>query len=672
MEHDLMSIILKYFDCFGTNFNFYTERNRKFYTPLGGVLTLLSFIFGIIIFIYINIDDFLLKNPNSTTSTIKESYRNIKFREEKIWIPWRLRDYNSKTVNHTGILFPIIYYYKGIRSESKNSLKLTYEIINYRLCNETSMKNNSNSFLIDLDLEQLFCIDMEDLDMGGSWDNDFINYVEFDLYTCKEGIDYDENNENCTSYEKLIETASHDNSFEFEIYYPVVHYQPRNKTTPLFVKYTNYFYHLSRFSNKIDRIYLQQHILNDDKGLIFKNEKSYSIWGYLSLNGDSYSTGNKRDLMNEGSTSRLYSFNIYIKSDVVHYKRSYKKLFLILADGLPIVGVVFNFFKLIAKVFKISSGNKKLTELLFENLQEKKPNKIKNDKFSILKLKRKKLNLEKKINKKNNNDNNNLQIKKIYTNNNNNITLTNNNLNDASSAIINNQNEYSKNLVNMTHKRRDSIRNATINNKPLFLNINPQNNNQNKVLNTSHKYLKVNLGNMNNNKININIQNNNIGETNPNLKNNESSSNNQFIKSKPRKRNSLGERSIMSQGIFKATSRSNYVQKKLFPYKYYLCSIFIKNIALPKNSIFFTKKFIVVYNFICQLFDISSYLILQKEFQIMKNTIMIGKYGDIFDNRTKINVNDRSFNNEMKECIDSQKFSILGRVKQSKIANYQL
>ena len=128
----------------------------------------------------------------------------------------------------------------------------------------------------------------------------------------------------------------------------------------------------------------------------------------------------------------------------------------------------------------------------------------------------------------------------------------------------------------------------------------------------------------------------------------------------------------MSHGNFKVSSKANYIQKKLFPYKYYLCSIFIKNIDLPKNSIFFTKKFIVVYNFICQLFDISSYLLLQKEFQIMKNTIMIGKYGDIFDNRTKINVNDRSFNNEMKECLDSQKLSILGRVKQTKIANYQL
>jgi predicted component of type VI protein secretion system len=60
---------------------------------------------------------------------------------------------------------------------------------------------------------------------------------------------------------------------------------------------------------------------------------------------------------------------------------------------------------------------------------------------------------------------------------------------------------------------------------------------------------------------------------------------------------------------------------------------------------------------------------MQREFQIMKNTIMIGKYRDILEKRTKINVNDHSFNNDMKECLDSHKFSILGRIKQSKEGN---
>jgi hypothetical protein len=374
MNSDIITEILKYVDCFGTTFSFYTERSRKFYTRLGGILTLLSVIIGLIIFIYINLDDFFHKIPNSTTSTSKEIYRNIKFGEEKIWIPWRIRDFGGKTINHFNVLYPIIYYYRGIRNYSTNRMDIYYEFINYKSCNETSMINNSDLYMIDISIDQLYCIDMEDLDVGGSWDSDFLNLITLDLYNCKDGIDYNESNNNCTTYDEIDEISGENNNFQFEIYYPVVNYQPMNKTNPIYIKYTNNFYHLSRYSNKIDRLYLQQYILNDDQGLISKNVKSYSHWGIFSFNGDSYSTGNLRDLMNEGSTSRFYSFNIYIKNEIVFYNRSYKKLFLIIADGLPIVNIVFIIFRIIAKVLKISSGNKKLTELLFENLKERKSN----------------------------------------------------------------------------------------------------------------------------------------------------------------------------------------------------------------------------------------------------------------------------------------------------------
>ena len=142
-----------------------------------------------------------------------------------------------------------------------------------------------------------------------------------------------------------------------------------NKRTPIFVSYSSYFYHFSRYTNKIDRLYLQKYTLNDDTGWISKKEKIYAFWGSSSLSGDCYATGDKRDLMNEGSSSRLYSLNIYLNSDIVCYNRSYKKLFLIIANRFPIINVVCIFFSFIAKVFKVSSGNKKLTELLFENLK---------------------------------------------------------------------------------------------------------------------------------------------------------------------------------------------------------------------------------------------------------------------------------------------------------------
>ena len=409
MNIKLIYELLKYFDFFGKSFTFYTEKHMKLYTPTGGILTLLSIIIGILVFIYINFEDLLHNMPNSTTSVSKENYRNVKFEEEKIWIPWRVRDFGGKTVNHFDFLYPIIYYHKGIRNNNEKTLKLTNDFINYKLCNETSMVNNSHLYMIDIDIDQLYCISMEELNIGGSWNSDFLNLITFDLYTCKNGIDYDEKNENCTTYEKIIEFTGENNCLEFEIYYPVVRYQPMNKTTPIFLKYSNYFYHLSRFSNKIDRIYLQKHILKDDKGWIYKEEKSISYWGTETLNGDCYATGDKRDLMNEGSTSRLYSFNIYLSNDVIYYNRSYKKIFLIIADGLPIINIILIFFKSIAKILKISSGNKKLTELLFENLEKKKSIKFDQEGFKIFKVNSKKINMD--MNKSKNNNNNN-KVKK--------------------------------------------------------------------------------------------------------------------------------------------------------------------------------------------------------------------------------------------------------------------
>lgn len=78
------------------------------------------------------------------------------------------------------------------------------------------------------------------------------------------------------------------------MYYPSVQYDTSNKTTPLFVKY----------------------------------------------------------LMNEGKSSIFYSFNIYLKPEITIYKRSVKKLYIIIADGLPIINCYFYFFGNIANFFK--------------------------------------------------------------------------------------------------------------------------------------------------------------------------------------------------------------------------------------------------------------------------------------------------------------------------------
>ena len=87
-------------------------------------------------------DDLKRKYPNTTTSAIpSEGYRKIKFGEEKIWISWRIVDYNNNEfVNHTGVLFPIIYYISGKKGENSRDFNLSYITLNYTLCSETSMQ----------------------------------------------------------------------------------------------------------------------------------------------------------------------------------------------------------------------------------------------------------------------------------------------------------------------------------------------------------------------------------------------------------------------------------------------------------------------------------------------------------------------------------------------------
>lgn len=43
MYKNMINDFLKYIDCFGTKFNFYIDKDRKFYTPLGGIFSTLAF-----------------------------------------------------------------------------------------------------------------------------------------------------------------------------------------------------------------------------------------------------------------------------------------------------------------------------------------------------------------------------------------------------------------------------------------------------------------------------------------------------------------------------------------------------------------------------------------------------------------------------------------------------
>ena len=550
--------LLKYIDIFGIPSTFYRENMRKFYTIQGGIFSIVTLISSFLVLLIFSLDDLKRKFPITTTTSIPtEGYKNIKFGKEKIWIPWSIVDYNNNEyVNHTGILFPIIYYISGIKNEITKEFILSTKILDYKLCNETSMPNESNNYELDVSLDTLYCIDMEDLDMGGSWTSNYINYIQFDLYYCQDGVKYNESDPKCTPFNKIREYIGENNSLDINLYYPIVQFQPENYDKPITIIYQQLFYHLSKYVNKIERLFLHEHVLTNDFGWILKNEVNNSYWGLNSITGETYFIGGDNDIYNEGSNSRAYSFNLYLEGGIIHHKRSYKKLYTIFSDNYPISYIIFFFLRIISLFFKKVENNKKMIELLFMNYKENSNEFEEN----IKRLKSK--NSINNINAFNNNINENKSNRQMKSNTDIYINYKKDlNTSRITNKKINQLNLSNKNLGTNIHKGKSFDFNSTKNN---FI-LNEENTKNNKIIDLE---FKMNLVKNTNNSTNIyNISN----------------------------------------------------KKKIFPYKYYLFSIFIKDVNKSKGNIFFSSKFSKIYQFLCQLLDITTYFLLNSEFNALKS-----------------------------------------------------
>ena len=365
------SEFFQYIDIFGTKPGFYINQKAKFYTILGGIFSLSALSICFIVFIFFSMDDLKRVAPTTTTSLIQSQPNKINIIKEKIYIPWRIVDNENKFINHTDLIFPEIEYLEIEKKNLNEPFNYKTLKLNYTLCNQTSMKNLPKNYFSFIPLDQLYCIDLDklNLEMGGAWLSLFIKYLRIVIYLCKNGENYDEKNDNCTNREKLIKKIGEDNSLFIEFFYPTLQFEPTNITDPVAVEYKQYYYNFNENSNKLDSLFLQKYVLNDDLGWFKKNIKNSSFWGFNSLKSDTYL--NQKDLFSNESSSLLYTLNIYLDSSVIIYKREYKKILLIIVEGLPIMYVVFVVFSLVAKIFKLTEETKIMMELLFENLKEK-------------------------------------------------------------------------------------------------------------------------------------------------------------------------------------------------------------------------------------------------------------------------------------------------------------
>ena len=399
------------------------------------------------------------------------------------------------------------------------------------------------------------------------------------------------------------------------MFYPIVQFQPTNKTYPAIVIYRQHFYHLSKYVYKVDRFFLQENVLTDDSGWFIKKEYNNSFWGLNTISDDIYFNRNENDLTNEGYTSRAYSFNIYLEPGIILYKRKYKKLYIIFSDFFPIAYIIFIVMKNISKCFKKAESNKKMIELLFENLKEK-PNSF---------------------------------IETLYQ-----LRLKNN-----SNKFINHK------FVKKANEK--SIENISIKKQKLKYTIEPKQKNNNTFKNNSSKNLNIKKLNNSNNNINKSLSNKNIHskfyQNNKKLfLNNNNTTKQNLISNENNDYKDIHflEKINNFESCKQIKPKKKIIKQRLFPYKYYLCSVFIRNLDASQDSLFYTSRFAKVYSFLCQLFDITTYLCFQREFNALKKTFN-EKSIHLIEKNKKININSNNFIRDINRCIGEQKFYILAQ-----------
>jgi len=597
---------LKYCDFFDIKFHFYVGGHPSNNNIFGGIMSILFCITAILLMFILSIEDLKKLNPITSKSEVPGAdIKVVNLHDSKVWVPWRMVTYEEKFIDHRGILHPVVSFVEG-KWNSSFGMDLTYHTLNYKLCNETSMANKTKEYKIDIPLNECFCIDNDDIPWGGSWHSDILYYIEVNLYTCEGGIDFNSSDPRCTHMSELLKHRN--TSWLFEFYYPVVQFEPTNYENPISVIYRSYFYRLSTYANKVERIYIQENIMEDDQSIIKSAPVTKTYWGITNVYGDTYFTPEKKDMLVKSVSSRLYSLVVYMDQGYVRYTRKYKNVFIIFSEILPLVNVLLIAFKIFTRYIKLTVAKKNITEIIFENLHE--------------------VNVEKHMPRKSRNG----IEKKIFED------MKPKTKTRPSKIFLNlKKNNAEQNCSSMVSLNIESIKNANMNS-----NITP-NEKENENEKSKNNYLKLFPDNNDNNGNEAKPISSDLNVI-------------RYLNKNQLKRRTVNEQSIdnnlmqeLNISIIKRPKRvepkKNYIRKQLFPVSYYYMNIIFDRLIKPKSFFCLDKKYFIMYNFMVKFLDVASHITMLKYFIIIKdffisNVVLNSKKKHLFDLDKKINISD--------------------------------
>jgi len=389
---------IKLFDFLGPEIKFRIDQNEIFKTFFGGILSLISCGIYLAFFFIFGMDFFFKQNPKVLTQLISPVTEEIsKFSlDENFHFAFRLCNFQGLTIpinlNSGNIKISYINFV--------NSLDISTDL-EFKVCSDQDFP-----YKLYVNSSEYFCLDFKNTNviLGGGWENVnlFFGYLDFELTFNKSLFkDYSNSNDihkNNNDYSNFIKSF-----WYLEMALPQAVFDPNDYLEPLKLKPIYNWASLIRYSGVVEEIYLRDHRVETDNGILMENiEKTHNI-GYNFKTNFNY-------FINETNMDAVYSGLIYFNKSYNFSMRQYMKLQDLLGNISGFMDIVYFLLSFITYF----NSNYNLKKFVVNNLtyiidKNEISNRNKNDLIKIIGT------FEKKNNKRNfNSQSENPKIDKIY------------------------------------------------------------------------------------------------------------------------------------------------------------------------------------------------------------------------------------------------------------------
>ncbi len=322
---------MQYLDVQGKSIELYFKSKSSYTSKIGGFLTLILLIIFIAVFIIFGQDFFYKLNPSVLVQQINsKSYELFKVNNKNFPLAFRLRDFRGNLVDEEQEHF----YYTFLLSENKKNdegqLKLAKNtLIGYSICKEEDF---DPQLYAEKNLKDYFCINLSsvnatNLDFGGGWDGDYVNYLFAGITACKENSFNFQKGKPCGSDEKRKQIIT--KGIVSTILVPYVLFDPSNFEKPFIMDMKFISFGIDEYLIKKLELKFQNKIIESDIGWIFQQIEANQMLSYMSHLVDSIYYLSMKD-NSFGSAMSTITFNM--DKQVVKYYRKYMKIQELLAN----------------------------------------------------------------------------------------------------------------------------------------------------------------------------------------------------------------------------------------------------------------------------------------------------------------------------------------------------